>query len=518
MRLSELLVLIKSLSKSERQFFRAQAVKQEGEAPAYLDLYDKLEKIADAWYPGKGKAMPVDSALEKKLKQKNSKGPTQVLKNYLSQALFKSLRQLHDKNNRRDEIEAYMKNARILENRGLLNLAADHLNKALKLALDHEYHALAYDVIQHLIRIETQADVQSYAISIGKRLDKIIEITRYLDSEAAQFAAYYRAFLKFRLGMAPGISQPSDTDGNGAPILTFSARMYHYQLLSMQALMSGNAQEARKDGKRLLDLWEKAPGIRKERLGQYIRHCSNYLNYCIAERSFEHVEQYLNNLKSLSVKSSVSIDLEAELEQNILLAEQMLYLNTDRLEEACALFPRVEGAVEKFGSKINRAREMTLRYNNVIALFALSHYEQALIGCLDLVKIPHYEHRRDLQFMGRVLEIIIHYELRDHQYLNTLVAKLGRMFKQPEESRDFERMILRNLLKLAETRVKNLSGSGEKKTSMDLFLKFHADLTQYKSAAPAKLQIGMEEIAIWVESKVQGKSFRDILKQKWEKK
>lgn len=514
MRLSELLVLIKNLSKSERQYFRAQAAKQEGKATAYLELYEKLERIADAWDPGKGKAIPVDSVLEKKLRQKNSKGPTQVLKNYLSQALFKSLRQLHDKNNRRDEIEAYMKNARILENRGLLNLAADHLNKALKLALDHEYHALAYDVIQHLIRIETQADVQSYAASIGKRLDKIIEITRFLDSEASQFAAYYRTFLQFRLGMASGMSQPVDAVGNDAPILTFSARMYHYQLLSMQALMSGNAQEARKDGEKLLYLWETAPGIKKERLGQYIRHFSNYLNYCIAERSFEHFEQHLNNLKALSIKASVSIDLEAELEQNILLAEQMLYLNTDRLEESCAIFPRIEEAVEKFGSKINRAREMTLRYNNVIALFALSQYEQALTKCLDLVNIPHYEHRRDLQFMGRVLEIIIHYELRDHQYLNTLVAKLGRMFKQPEENRDFERMILRNLLNLAEAQVKNLSGLEERKTSTALFIKFHNDLQAYKSAAPAKLQIGMEEIAIWVESKVQGKPFRDILKHK----
>ena len=521
MRTSDLLLLIKSLSKAERRNFRLQATKQDGSEPAYLALYEELEIVSDKWEPGIGVPDVDENVLEENLRQKNVEGPIPAMKNYLPKAIFKSLRQLYEKNSKRSEIEVDLRDALILENRGLLGLASGKLNDALDMALQYEYHALAFDILQHLIRIETQADFKSYAESIGKRLEKISEITRFLDAEARQFIAYYRAFLQFRLGMARETIPAGERvpqAGPGAPTPTFLAKMYQCQLLSMEALFQGNTREAMEKGDELLSLWEKEPEIKNERLGQYIRHFSNYLNFCIAERSFERFEYHLNVLKAMNRKASATVDLEAELEQNILLAEQLLYLNTDRLEEACAIFPRVEDALKKYGTKINRAREITLRYNNIIALFALARYEQALGQCLDLISMRHHAHRHDLQLLGKILEIIIHFELRDHQYLNNLVSKLGRPFQHARESRDFERMLLRHLLKIAEIQVQDLDTVQERKLNAALFEQFHRDLTQYKSAAPAKFQIGLEEIMIWVKSKVEGKSFREILKKNWDKK
>lgn len=522
MRTSDLLLLIKSLSKAERRNFHLQAMKQDGSEPAYLALYAELENISDKWESGNDVPEVDENVLEENLRQKNVEGPIPAMKNYLSKAIFKSLRQLYEKNSKRSEIEADLRDALILENRGLLGLASGKLNDALHLALKYEYHALAFDILQHLIRIETQADFKSYAESIGKRLEKIAEITGFLDAEARQFIAYFRAFLQFRLGATRETAMPAGKRepqaGRGATAPTFLAKMYRCQLLSMEALLQGNTREAMTRGDELLTLWEEKPDIKNERLGQYIRHFSNYLNFCVAERSFERFEYHLKVLKAMNGKASATLDLEAELVQNILLAEQLLYLNTNRLEEACAVFPGVEEALKKYGAKINRAREITLRYNHIIALFALARYEQALGHCLDLISIRHHAHRHDLQLLGKILEIIIHFELRDHQYLNNLVSKLGRPFQHAKDSRDFERMLLRHLLKLAEIQVQDLDAANERKLNAALFKQFHDDLQAYKSAAPAKLQIGMEEIAIWVESKVQGKSFREILKRKWEKK
>lgn len=521
MQTSDLLLLIKSLSKAERKNFRILATaKQDGGGHAYIALYEELEKISDDWEPGNGKAAPADSVLEKKLKQKEVEGSVSAMRNYLSKAILKSLRQLYEKNSKRSEIEIDLKDALILENRGLLGLAAGKLNDALDLALQYEYHALAFDILQHLIRIETQADFKSYAESIGKRLEKIAEITGFLDAEARQFIAYFKAFLQFRLGMRretalAGERMPQEENGTFTP--TFLAKMYHCQVLSMEALLQGNAGEAMTRGDELLSLWEEKLEIKNERLGQYIRHFSNHLNFCVAERSFERFEHHLNELKAMHGKGSSTLELEAELVQNILLAEQLLYLNTNRLDEACAVFPSVEEALKKYGAKINKAREITLRYNHIIALFALARYEQALGHCLDLIGIRHHAHRHDLQLLGKILEIIIHFELRDHQYLNNLVSKLGRPLQHAKDSRDFERMLLRHLLKLAEIQVQGLDAAEERKLNAALFEQFHADLTRYKSATPAKFQIGLEEIAIWVESKVQEKSFREILKEKWGK-
>lgn len=520
MRTSDLLLLIKSLSKAERRNFSLQATKQDGSEPAYLALFEELENISNQWESGNEVPDVDENVLEENLRQKNVEGPIPAMKNYLSKAILKSLRQLYEKNSKRSEIEADLRDALILENRGLLGLAAGKLNDALDLALQYEYHALAFDILQHLIRIETQADFKSYAESIGKRLEKIAEITGFLDAEARQFIAYFKAFLQFRLGVRretalAGERMPQGENGTFTP--TFLAKMYHCQVLSMEALLQGNAGEAMTRGDELLSLWEEKPEIKNERLGQYIRHFSNYLNFCVAERSFERFEHHLNELKAMHGKGSSTLELEAELVQNILLAEQLLYLNTNRLDEACAVFPSVEEALKKYGAKINRAREITLRYNHIIALFAMARYEQALGHCLDLIGIRHHAHRHDLQLLGKILEIIIHFELHDHQYLNNLVSKLGRPLQHAKDSRDFERMLLRHLLKLAEIQVQGLDAAEERKLNAALFEQFHADLTQYKSATPAKFQIGLEEIAIWVESKVQGKSFREILKEKWGK-
>jgi len=288
--------------------------------------------------------------------------------------------------------------------------------------------------------------------------------------------------------------------------------MYYLQKLSLNALYLENNKEACLYSEQLLSLWQEQKEIKEERLSQYVRHLYNYLNFCVAEKNFQHYELYLNELKSIRQRGW-HFDLEAELNQNILMAEQLYYLNTDQIESAEALFPLILSTIEKYKPKISKAREISFRYNNIIALFALQDFKNAQHQCIDLIEIEYHEHRHDIQLLAKVLQIIIYLELGNHKALDSIVIKLGRLFRYAETGRDFERMVLRNLYKLAKTYMENLPEKENEKKNKKHFELFYKDLLQYQKDTPRTLRTGFDEILFWVQSKVEGVTYREILKR-----
>lgn len=509
MRTKDLLILIKNLSKADKKSFTTLAEKQDG--VQYLFLYRELEKISKIWSPEDGPVPVSDAALALKLKQKKIKTSLATLRTYIADTILKSLRLLNDNENKRDKIESKIKNASILENRGLLLIAAQTLSEALEMALDYQYHALAIDILKSLVQIESQIDSRTYSDSIKRYLEQIKDLVGYLDLESHHYMQYFHTFLRFRLG-SQSVGTPINftQDVEEQVPSTFLSKMYYFQMLSLNALYMENTKDACVYSEQLLSLWQEKKGIKEERLGQYVRHVYNYLNFCVVEKNFQHYELYLNELKSIRQKGG-HFDLEAELNQNILLAEQVYYLNTNQIESAEALYPTILSTIKKYEPKISKARVISFRYNNIIALFALKDFKQALNQCLDLIEIEYHAHRHDLQLLAKLFQIIIYLELDSHKELDTVATKLGRLFRHAETGRDFERMVLRNLYKLVKTHVENLPKKEKEKKNKKHFELFYKDLLQYKKDTPRKLRTGFEEINCWVQSKVEGVTFREML-------
>jgi hypothetical protein len=511
MRTNDLLLLIRNLSKADKKSFTMLAEKQDG--ANYLFLYKELEKILKTWNALEDAKMDFDDFLEKKIKRKGIKTSLATLRTYTADMILKSLRLINEDENKRDEIESRIKNAAILENRGMLQMSMQMLNEALSIAMDYQYHALAMDILVGLVRVESHFDTKTYGDSINDHLTKIKELVSFLGVESSHYIAYYHCFLLLRSGGLYNKREPPVGTDVHQPPSTFLSRLYYYQELASDAILKQNSKNACVYSEKMLDLWHEKQYLKEDRLSLYVRHVANYLTFCSVEKDFRLYKKYIDELTNILQSGKASYDLKAELEQNIVFAQQLYCLNTNQIEAAVSMFTDIERVIKEYKGKITTSRIISFHYNHIIALFALSELRKALNNCINMLQIRTHTHRYDLRSTGRVLQIILFFELKDHKNLDMVVKKLAKLFKNAETGRDFERIVLRNLYKLAKTQVENLPIPEKRQLDKQHFENFYEDLLQYKTDAPSTMRTGFDEIFCWVQSKVEGVTYREILKR-----
>src|ERR1044072_3299219 len=129
-----LFFLIKSLSKSEKRYFRLYA----GSAGAnYLRLFDFIEKQKE----------PDDDAVKKQFKNEKFIRQLHVVKIYLSDLILESLRIYHRGHSSFSDVLDLLREVEILHGKELYDLALQKLAKAEQLAMRYERIALLLEVL-----------------------------------------------------------------------------------------------------------------------------------------------------------------------------------------------------------------------------------------------------------------------------------------------------------------------------------------------------------------------------------
>jgi hypothetical protein len=509
----DLFQLVSSLSSAEKRAFKVMSARQEGEKQ-YLHLFDELEKMATAQPP----IEPDEEILKTRLKRKGVKeGQFHVVRNYLLQLIFKTLRIGQDEDSREDALKITLQEAKVLERRGLFESAIGKLETALAESKKYAYHALTTEILQRLVYLQGQRDLRQYALTIQNYLNDIEQTAQKQQAEAEAFSLHYRSFILYRTKKGTPIATFEVEMravyaqlGDAPKAHTLWAQVYFHHAQAALAELRGDPDEAFRRHGQVLKVWEEYPDIRQERLRQFVVHTANYLNFCIARREFDRFEEHFKVLKNVETKI---FDDEAEVFQNRVFLEQFYYLNRAELEKARDLVPEIESGLQKYRHKINKSRELALRYHSIVAHFALEEYQQALEHCLELMSLGKSEHRVDVQSFAKILQLIIHFELRDHQYLDGRVASAMRNLENREAPLDFERVVLKNLLKLIKIEAKPpMSQAQTRAEQAAVYADFGGELSQVKAANNGQPQIGLEEVELWVKSKIARKTMKEILK------
>ena len=128
-----LFILIKSLSKSEKRYFRLQPMSEDGQHRLLFDAMEKLTKYDE-------------EKLIKSLKDSPIADGISIAKNRLYHTLLKSLSSYHQKATARAEIMRLLQSIEVLHARGLFEQAEKLVNSALKIARKNEHFALQLEL------------------------------------------------------------------------------------------------------------------------------------------------------------------------------------------------------------------------------------------------------------------------------------------------------------------------------------------------------------------------------------
>lgn len=186
--IERLFLLVHSLSKSEKRYFRLESDLQKGKKN-YILLFEALERS------------PVfDETLKQSLAIQFPNNSLETPRKHLYKVIMKSLRQFESKKDIEASLMNLLHDTRILYKKGLTNLSIKQLTKLKKLSLKHERHdyyiLAAKQELQYLVNRQfmglTEKEVLKKLNTVKDILEDELHIARHAALNSTLLLRYYR--------------------------------------------------------------------------------------------------------------------------------------------------------------------------------------------------------------------------------------------------------------------------------------------------------------------------------------
>lgn len=491
--------LIQSLSRSEKRYFKIHSNRHViGEENNYVKLFDLLDEMTE--FDG--------DLLKAKLDAAAIKGNISSQKAYLYKLILKAMRAFHAESNGIFAAKELLLDAEFLFQKGQYSASKALLKKA------QSDPSMQSSPLVQLEVLEKESDLLMLLEKDGlPELLAQIQETRdlwlnRLVAEEKLTSAYWAAFALHRkygnLAQEPQKSLVApywlvldsiSSDHGLTPLARIRYRYLHW----LKAQAKGTQPEILAASDTLLATWEEEPLLRKEYPTRYRMALANHLATLFRVERFADFPLVLEKLKSTP---ATNLDDEGEVFQNVALYELLFYLNSGNLAKAETLVPEIEAGLQKFDHKINKSRELTFRFNITVLYFFRSRWSESLRWVNSILNDRPSGHRKDVQDIARVFELILHFELGHHDLVEHKIRSVIRYFKTPTQVGQFARNIaafLRDCLKAPAPR-EVLRGDSE------LYRTLAAEA--HSSTVP-----GWLETTLWLRSHREALPLETVLKQ-----
>jgi tetratricopeptide (TPR) repeat protein len=498
---NELFDLIKKMSKSEKRYFTLVSKPQKG-SKDYLTLFQEVEKMS--FYD--------EAILKDKLALLGfNVAHLAVAKINLTKLLLKSLRGYYEGNSQEHGILSMLLEADILKNKGLYRLAIKHLNKAKETALKYGMHYHTFEILNRLsafyiFMFDKKADEKLAAIF--EEMETLKKIT-YREAEIRALAYKINIIASSKplrhpntiaaieaLVKHPAVQQLEPDD-------TFFSKIYYFLFHGMVCNCKGEYEKANPHYKKVLEIWNSYPHIRDINTRIYKSHITGYLNSCHTLGNYDVFGEWLEKFET--IKDS-NFDEEAGSFKDIYHIKLLYLLNTMQLQKALEMAPQIEHGLVVFGDRISKSRETTLRFNVFLVYFIYEKFSEALDWLRTIKLEEKLEAKADPRALGRILNVIVHYELNHNRILDDLRNSVYRKLKKMDQLHEFEKAILDH--------IRLLEHATDKKSKAKLFKDLLVKLNDVGEKYGFNQVAGLEEVICWAESRFHGISYLEALKRR----
>jgi hypothetical protein len=503
--MDELARLISSLSKSEKRYFKMFSGMQAGEK-GYLKLFDAVEKLGD--YD--------DEAIRQMFEGEDFIKRLPAVKNYLYSQILRSLRILHSGETVDSQIKEMIEEVSVLYEKRLYRQCMKVLDRAEDIASKNElvvqqieinmwrekvaFESLSPDVLEK--KLADISEKETHLLSLQKNnlqfrnlhnqiliLNKKLKEAR-TDDELARFHDI--------------ISHPLMQSVYNA--LSFDARHNYYQAHLIYHHAKGDNEKCLETAEELLKLLESYPDKIKERPKMYISALHNVLLSKIQLHNYENFQDTLGKLKLVPVKS-ISAEVNRFVSASIF--EMVSYLDPGRFTDSIPVREFILDGMNKYADKINAIEEITLLYNLFYSYFGTGEYTKALGMINKLLNEYQKELRYDVQSAVRILNLILHYELKNTMLLEYNAVSTYRFLYKSKRLYKLESIIL-NFIK------KKMPEIFSPRDEHEAFIELRKEFVAIADDPYEKKAFEYFDYIAWLDSKIEKKSFEQIVQEKFE--
>ncbi|MCE3280915.1 MAG: hypothetical protein K0S44_3106 [Bacteroidetes bacterium] len=493
--------LIKSLNKSEKGYFKKYAnFHVRNEQNNYTRIFDAIDRQNE--YDEK--------KILKKFRNERFVNQFAVAKNYLYEMILESLEAYHK--NSTTEIRSILNRIEILVDKGLYSQAKKLLKKVKEMAILHE--KLTY--IPEINLMEQSIYRMHYDVGdLRDNSDNLIEEIEVCAMKIKNMAEYES--LKNRLYVQRiemgGLRNEKEIQSYGwllkSPLLkndkqalSVNAKILYYELFASYYNYTEDSEKCYEFSSRLIKLIEDNQEVIETNVNFPTHFLYRHSIQCYNMGKYHEALEYISKMEVLKVKS----DLQ---KLNILLkaynTKLNVYFKMGNMKKCLQLIPQIEGLLEKNKDADKLLKEII--YWQVTSILMIA--EQYKMALKWLVKANIEEDssiRQDLECIGRIMEIILHYELGKTDIMEYRLKSTYRFLASKQKMYQLEKIILSSIRKLI-----NVNSRGE---SIRFFKQLRSDLEPIVKDPLEGKFLNYFDIMSWLESKIEKKKFEEVVKSK----
>ncbi|MGK0363120.1 MAG: hypothetical protein ACI85O_000162 [Saprospiraceae bacterium] len=496
--------LVKSLSGSEKRYFKIFINNKGGKDNKYFKLFDAIEEqelfneeeLQQIVYPRE----QVES-------RKYSE-----MKGYLYDLILKSLQAYDEKTSVDYKLKGMLLSVRTLYKRSLFEDCKELLHKAKKIATKYE----DFNSGLELLRWEKQiAYAETDITYLDKELERIEVEEKKLVEHIQNISEYRNMFFKVLISVRKDAASGERNSEKLSFIKedslmndienaeSYKAKMLYYRVLSLYYLAIRNPRKFYSSSAKLLEQIESKQYMIQEDASEYISALSNHIMASGTVKEFIEVEEILGKLKNVSGKTH---DDNLKIYRQYYSGRLRLYANTGDFKNGYKELQEHMKTRKKFDLNFFRKDSFYIVYFTIS--FGVEKYEEALSYLNEWLGMSRNIERKDLQSLARILNLIIHYEIKNTDLIESLLRSTYRFLSDKDFFSDFEKKFLSSLREAIEIQ----SRKELKKHWNNLSQEY--ERLEEKSGLPSIIR--WFPVKEWIDAQANEASFAQIVKDQFE--
>lgn len=501
---NELFDLIKSLTKSEKRFFKLQSSLQGGDKN-YVRIFDLIDDMDE--YD--------EEVVKETFKNERFIKHLPSEKNHLYKLILKSLRGYYGENSISSLLQQEIKNIEILYNKGLFHECSKFLQRAKKIAAKHDRFYYWFELLHWEKTLLEDEFEDGRFVDLDALIQEEQEVIAKLRNLAEYHVLYSKINYVFRSGgytrteenkkLVDEIMNHPLIQGKNTALSSSAATICRYTQ-GFCSLANGDYDTALERFHRVIQILDEEPLLRSDLSKRYIRTLNNIVKCYLYLGKYDEAEKHIQIIRSMSEEEGFTTpDMRALIFKNAELMELQVLQRTGRFEEAVKKAEDLTVPLRQYESMIHKEYLLFFYFGISYCYFGVGQYNKALHWLNRALNDHDGSLRQDFYSYLRLYNLAVHYELGNNSLLQYAIQSTTRYLQKRMRDFPVEKVIIQHFKKLIRA-----DSLAEKKRA---YKRFQEHLLSVIQTPEDKVILRYFDFVSWLESKVEGISMSEAVKR-----
>ncbi len=497
-RTDSLFILINSLSKTEKRYFKCYALMHGKSESNYITLFDAIEK----------QNQYDESLIKKQFAGKTFLKQFSVTKNYLYNLILKSMELYRQTNSVDAQIRSLLNRSDVLYEKAMYKECATILEKANTIAKKHELRNSILEILRLKRRVAWKMldlkKIKSIETEESEALDAI-EQNKLLGDLSGKIAIHY--FTKGKTGSKKDTMKKYFDDPllrDEGKIKTFIGKIHFLQCHTFHNMSIGNTEKLYELSEKMAMLYVSNPFMIRYDTYSYLVTLNNIISSCLWQKKMKELKFWVGHLQKAEKfsRNKTSQTYHWQLNYHVLNYYNLLG-EFEFSREYCE--NKVLKNFEVHAQGLNQ-KDLFVLYNSIAkTYFGAGDFHKALTWLNRINNQITMQLEPDLRCHAKIFYLLVHFELQNFELMPYLIKSTYRFLLKTERLSPFQNAFLGFLRQF-------LKKEFDRKLLRNLFILFKQDAEKIFKNKSGDQAFEQFDYISWLESKIENKSFAQTIK------